>query len=230
MSLPDALFGYRDQLERIGNEWDQAERLIKQAELVRGKVVWASINELRYGGRRLVDALLHLPSEDMHAQEANLKEFGVLVSETLQFCQRAQHDAIDATVLYVQQALKAYVDEFGVKLVAESFPNYFEMVGYIAEANQLIALSREERKQRQAIYAELAERVYPDFLRYYNQLKSGRDLFRTLSAAQIKQKGEAQKEAAWARFRDYAFPIITLILGAIIGHFVPFWFSLFSTP
>jgi hypothetical protein len=48
---------YKDILEIICKEWDLAEKYIKEAEQVANNVVFPSIKELRYAGRRIVDGL-----------------------------------------------------------------------------------------------------------------------------------------------------------------------------
>lgn len=46
---------YNALLVEIAAEWDTAEKNIKAAELVSNQVVFPSIKELRYAGRRIVD-------------------------------------------------------------------------------------------------------------------------------------------------------------------------------
>ena len=48
---------YRDRLSIIAHEWNKAEQDIKLAEQIGNKVIIPSISELRYGGRRLIEAI-----------------------------------------------------------------------------------------------------------------------------------------------------------------------------
>ena len=57
---------YRDLLVSTYEEWDKAESIIKLAEQVSGEIVFPSINELRYAGRRISEALSCISRGDDH--------------------------------------------------------------------------------------------------------------------------------------------------------------------
>jgi hypothetical protein len=58
-----ALEEYKSVLTEIHDEWKKAEFCIKQAEQVNYAVVFPAIKELRYAGRRIVDALYLIASD-----------------------------------------------------------------------------------------------------------------------------------------------------------------------
>ncbi len=179
--------GVDDLLKQIAHEWDQAEKLIKAAERVRAQVVMASVNELRYAGRRLVDAInvADAAKADAKARE----QFERYIGETHMFCLRARHDAVDAVVLYVQKAVQKYEDEFGLALLGEKFPKIYEIRTTLAACDGLIVASREDRMRRVEEYATLERDHYPQLLTYYQELLSNRDVLVAMVTA--KQHGVA---------------------------------------
>lgn len=48
---------FGEAVEEVCSEWNKAEKAIKSAEHVEGQVVNPSIYELRYAGRRIIEAL-----------------------------------------------------------------------------------------------------------------------------------------------------------------------------
>ena len=83
----------RATLREIATEWDKAEQLMKLAERLRAKVIHPSVNELRYAGRRLVDALN--VADDVERDEEKRRDFGRFIGDCLFRIHCAQHDAID---------------------------------------------------------------------------------------------------------------------------------------
>lgn len=198
------------QFAEIIEEWDKAEKLIKLAERVRGEVIFASINELRYGGRRLVDALK--TASNAQLTEVEIDAIKVLILECKFDCQRAQHDAVDALVLFLQKTLKAYEVEFGAKLLAEKYPSYYELKGLLDEADDLIIESREDRQSRQKKYDRISESLYPKLLTYYRQLRSSREVFHQLIEAQKLEKKDSEKR----HWQQIWFPILAaFVLGGL---------------
>jgi hypothetical protein len=177
-------------LARIAGEWDKAEQLIKAAERVRAQVVIASINELRYAGRRIVDAL-HL-AKKAEQDKAIREEFERYVSDALLFAARAQHDAVDAIVLFLQKAVDKYEAEFGLPLLAEKYPRIFDIKAAIAKADNLIIASRSDRDKRAAEYDVLARDHCPQLLDHYQHLIANApvllELVRAKAAAEGREK------------------------------------------
>lgn len=199
--------GITSAFARIADEWDKAEKLIKTAEVTRNEVVLASINELRYAGRRLVDALRAADACRADPNCVKSKEdLNRYVSETLSFCQRALHDAVDAIILHVRTQIETYDNTFGPSLLAEKFPVIIEMKTVLRAAEKLIVLSREDRMTRGEEYEKLALDQIPKLLDSCDQLEANRALLLELS--QEKRRAEAKADR---RFW------IGLLGGALLG-------------
>lgn len=76
--------------------WDAAEEAIKRAEVLRNLISVPAIAELRYAGRRVVDAL----------GEKDKNKRRQLFSDACRICERAQFDALDAQVVYLLSTYK----------------------------------------------------------------------------------------------------------------------------
>jgi len=91
-------------LTQIRREWDKAEHSLKIAEQVGNQVIFPAIKELRYAGRRIVDALAECAS----GGDAN--KVRALLDDALFDCYRARHDAVDASI----STIAAELDVLGV--------------------------------------------------------------------------------------------------------------------
>ena len=200
-------------LADIAVQWDKAEKLVKAAERARAQVVIASINELRYAGRRLVDAY-HL-SESAKSDPLKRDEFDKHIKEVSAFCVRAQHDAIDAMVLFLQKAVEKYEAEFGLALLGEKYPPIFEMRTTLAEVDGLIVASREDRARRSEEYDKLAEIHYPKLISHYQHLQSSRDILLEMLREKKKREGGDLRRYWWVILATFA----AAILGALIGAY-----------
>lgn len=201
----------KPRLIEVATEWDRAEALVKQAELLRSEVVQASINELRYGGRKLIDALQILSEDSI--DDVEIEKAYASINACLNNCYCAQHDAIDALNLFVKRALKAYEVEFGIKLLAEKFPDYYSIKALLDEGDDLIVDSRGNRTERQIKYKKFGDKIYSELLVYYRKLKSGREIFQALIVAQREQKEIDDKK----HNQQIWWPISVAILLAVLG-------------
>lgn len=192
-------------------EWDRAEGLIKEAERIRAQVVMASVNELRYAGRRLIDA--KAMSECVDSPDFDPVAFRSNIQEAIYFCHRAQHDAIDAVVLYVQKILDRYEAEFGYSLLAEQYPPYFKIRASLQEANDLIAQSREKRTDRVNIYKRLASDHYAEMLKHYYTLRSNEVVLTKLYEGKLAQRALLEKSSK----RSTLYQFFLVVAGGLLG-------------
>lgn len=88
-------FPYSDILRDIAKEWNKAESAIKRSEQIAGDVSIPAISELRYAGRRMIDAL------DAAHHGGNDDKIRALFEDARFCCHRAQHDAIDAAMFLI---------------------------------------------------------------------------------------------------------------------------------
>ena len=125
---------HKEVLLRTAARWDALEKRIKRAEHVRAEVVYPAISELRYAGRRLIDAL-HISWKDNPTEE-DTQRFDGYIAEIENNCLRAEHDVVDAVVLFIHRRIDQIISEFGLPIVNEYFPQYTAMLSGIKEVDE----------------------------------------------------------------------------------------------
>ena len=211
-------------LEDIKRVWDDTETVIKRAERIRGQVVEPAINELRYAGRRLVDAMAVSEAAGLDAEAR--KQFDSFVMDCLFRCYCAQHDAFDASILFVQRVIREYENEFGLALIHKQFPWLVDLKAKVFEADDLIVESRKDRGRRSEIYRALADDHLPTIVLDYRKLVSSRD---ALIALFIEYDKGTRKETR----RFWSMLWITVgaaVLGAVVAAVLTVYLTLKYLP
>jgi hypothetical protein len=145
----------RELYIKISERWNRCERLLKKAERVRGEVVAPSVNELRYAGRRFVDAISLLSNDKISDEEQ--AEAQNYLNEAFLFCMRAEHDCVDAIVMYAHMLIETYSRIYGAMLLMQACPSLEKYRLIKPEIDQLIQYSREERIKRDDLYQNIIE-------------------------------------------------------------------------
>ena len=135
---------FDELLASMSNEWNKAEKAIKIAENINGEVVIPAIFELRYAGRRLIEALA--------VRESNPDEAFSLLRDAKFDCHRARHDAIDAATSKMSGDLSVAVEHLTPRLLMKNFSEFTAFYGDLFAVRDKIAVSREDRMNRDAIY------------------------------------------------------------------------------
>lgn len=163
-----------DLFTAIRDEWDNAEKVIKLAEQVTADVVIPAVQELRYAGRRLIDALnadaCGEPPECVRA----------FIEDARFSCHRARHDAIDAAISLMSIDADLLARKMGYDIVHSSFPDYLNFVQRLDEARARIAESRANRHDRDAIYAAITQGDFPGLVLDYKALRRSELLMRII--------------------------------------------------
>lgn len=194
-------------LADIAHEWNKAEKLIKQAERLRGEVVQPSVNELRYAGRRLVDAL-----QESLKPDGDQAKFDGFITDCQMRCLCAQHDAVDASVLFIQKVIKEYEDEFGLGLMIEKFPWLADTRARLAEMDDIIIDCREKRGTRCEGYDQLADDHLPALVLDIRRLLTNRQALEEL----VSEKAERDARDA-GRFKINIYMAIGLAVLGLLG-------------
>ena len=87
-----ASFPHASLFADIQREWNAAEESIKRSEQIALDVSIPAISELRYAGRRLVDAM------DIAQNGGNAQKVTAVLEDARFCCHRARHDAVDAAL------------------------------------------------------------------------------------------------------------------------------------
>lgn len=173
---------HRSLLDCIYGEWNRAEGDIKQAEQVCAEVVNPAINELRYAGRRLIDAIGSAYAGKDHAHVK------ALLTDALFDCHRARHDAVDAATSKIAIDLVIYPDKLGIDVVLQAFPHFSDLVGEVDALREKIVASRTIRENRENIYTGIETVDFPSLVASYNRFKASEPIMRELAERNRKAK------------------------------------------
>lgn len=173
---------HKDRIARIRAEWDRAEEDIKIAEQVCNKVVWPSVKELRYAGRRVIDAL-HAMNNGLPTEQINN-----LLQDAEFDCHRARHDAIDAATATIAIRLELAHDKLGYDAVLRAFPQLPALRAKLNAVMQRIRESRGDRGNREKIYAAIEAENLSDIVLLYNAFTESEDIMKDLAKRQRRDK------------------------------------------
>lgn len=195
-------------------EWMRAEEVIKLAERIREEAVIPAINELRYGARRLVQALRILRGlEQPPTGEDPIKALDHHFIEAIENCIKAQHDALDAAIMYAGLQAKTLIEGIGLLPVLEHFPQMRELISEIHAADLLIVDSRRDRQNLNKRYEELKQ----------NHLEKIVDLSRdalfsvtVIDAAAKRKRAEQAQQRKLERRRTITWGVISSLIASII--------------
>ncbi|CAN7316452.1 hypothetical protein [Mesorhizobium sp. LjRoot246] len=172
---------------KVRSEWNRAEKAIKLAEQVNKEIVNPAIYELRYGARRVVEAF---DLDDPTAAEKHLQD-------AYFDCCRARHDAIDAATSKMTAVMDLAVQKLGADVVLQYFPEFTALVHRLGAVCDLIAESREDRKNRDKIYAVIEADDLGELVKIYNKFKASEPLLKA-AAAKIRREIFFTRLFGWA--------------------------------
>jgi len=135
-----------DAISQLITQWNIAERRIKKAEQVdANEVVTSAIFELRYAGRKFIDAHQLLLSGKWQDDEQEKRKILASLADATEDCVKAKHDAIDAMMLFVASWFDRTERTLGLSEVQKYFPDYIAITGKIDTIQDKIAESRGDR-------------------------------------------------------------------------------------
>ncbi|MGE0421009.1 MAG: hypothetical protein AB7O88_02025 [Reyranellaceae bacterium] len=196
------------RLDEIKTLWNKVELHLKRVERTRLEVVLGAINELRYAGRLLVDALAVIGDPALSEQD-KLERLDKIIVEVRNNCVRAHADVTDALVLFFHNNLSAMVEDFSLSLVMLHFPQYGVMVTEIRTVNEFMALSREDRLRRQEIYDEINAKHLPRLEELHKTMEAvAPDLL-----AEINRQNASRSSDSWFSRSGFYATTIGLVVG-----------------
>lgn len=192
---------FDELVKSVASEWNKAEKAIKHAENVDGEVVNPAIFELRYSGRRLVEALAVKDDDPTKAI--------ALLRDAKFDCHRARHDAIDAATSKMAGDLNAAVEYLPASIVMQDFSEFSEFYGDLLNVREKIAESREDRENRDKIYDSIQATDLDRLVTLYNRFRACEPLM--IQTAEKEHRTERlNKIFGWGG-------IVVGILGILIG-------------
>jgi len=195
-------------VNEMAQEWNKAEKAIKHAENVDGEVVNPAIFELRYAGRRFVEA---------HAKRISEMDMALSLLRDAKFdCHRARHDAIDAATSKMTGDLSAAVEFLSAKIVTQNFSEFTEFYGDLLSVRERIAESRENRENRDAIYESIQSVDLDRLVTLYNRFRACEPLL--IETANAESRAERRSKLfGYGGLAIAAFSIIISVALYLIG-------------
>ena len=153
----------------IQSEWNKAEEAIKRSEQIAIDVTIPAVTELRYAGRRIVDALALAGDKGNHDDKVK-----ALLEDARFCCHRAQHDAIDAALAKIGIDLDNLTTRLGFEPVTTAYPPFREFYASFSVAQEQVAASRGKREDRNAIYDTITQVDLPEMVKRYREVMAVR--------------------------------------------------------
>jgi hypothetical protein len=204
-----------DRLHELIKQWGIAERRIKQAENARAQeIVSSAIYELRYSGRKIVDAIQLALTTDWRNDEGAAEQIHAYIDDAIEDCIKAKHDAIDATMSFVIRWFSEQEQVIGLRHIQTFFPRYLEITSKISDIQEKIEESRGDRTRlREMIYDDIEKNGYDEILKLYKEMKASRE-----RVARVIRYEKLKDRALWF------FGGIGVV--ALIGEIVHLWLVL----
>jgi hypothetical protein len=199
--IGDPFEHYCGLLTQICREWSEAEADIKRAEQVSERVVFPAIKELRYGGRRLAQALQIILSNGDPGEISNY------LQDALFNCRRARHDAIDAATAQMAIVVRLAEEKLGSDAAITAFPDFPHLVESVQEIRSKIVDSRRSAAERETIYSAIESAHFPELIKLYERFQR----------SEARMKAIARKQ----RIRDVV-SVVSLLFG-VIGVILSVW-------
>ena len=154
----------------IRREWNAAEETIKLSEQISLNISIPAITELRYAGRRLIDAL------DIAHADGSPEKISAVLEDARFCCHRARHDSIDAAMAKIGIDLDNMTHRLGYDAVCKAYPEFYNLYTAFAAARAKIVCSRRDRQNRNTIYDTVRMVDFPALARQYTDLMACRPI------------------------------------------------------
>lgn len=160
-------------LNEVSTEWNRIEKRAKEAESFRGEAIVASINEMRYAGRRIVDAVALLQSNN--PDEIMVARDHIVIAKT--YLMNADHDLTDSVIFIAHTRFIDVEKRHKIKKIKKYIPEYEQFYQSIKEAQKIVQGSREDRSKRADAYRTLADEYIPKLMDIHHKINSCQQLY-----------------------------------------------------
>ena len=162
-------------LTEIKTEWNRAEADNKAAEQVTSEVVFPSVKELRYGGRRIVDAIHLIVTAGDAAAVADM------LQDAKFNCHKARHDAVDAATSKIAIQISLMTDKIGYENILPVHPGFAALVNELNQIREKIVASRKDRENRELLYSSIETTDFPALIKSYNLMMASEPIMVALA-------------------------------------------------
>lgn len=179
----------KDRIDKLHNEFIQAESEIKKTEIADNAFPQPPINELRYSYHHFLSALRTNNEDEFRSAEKHIR--------------RAIYDAIDIRLVTYLEAIKSFKDDFSNIPISDTINNWDRMLVQIREAQQAISdnVNGDSRSQRIEVHSKHAKNLQD----IYNICDANRE--------ELKKKIIAETK----KTRNFIITIILSILAIVIS-------------
>lgn len=181
------------QLREVAKHWKTAEHRIKRTERFNSKLTVPAVNELRYAGYHLLEAL---SATDPNTAEEALKKAG-------RHCQRATYDAVESEVMLHLEKIRLFQEDYRNITIDLNGYDYPAIRRAAREANNLINAAKNDDETKDQHYEKLVSHC-DHLANDVGTLEDMRDELNKLARAKEEADATAQeaKEKAEADAQD----------------------------
>lgn len=199
----------QERVQKLLQKWNKVQAYLKSSELITEAAPVAAINELRYAGRSLVDALLmarDLPDVFDAQSEAYKKDFSSALAVTEQYIDNAMHDISDVMVYFYISSLNSLISRDGFNNTINKDKDLLKALEDVENAKALIVESRQDRKVREKNYTEIQKIV--------ERLSFA---FTKIRKSDLEQKIREKKRSRKSLIINISIAVTALFFGYIIS-------------
>jgi hypothetical protein len=176
-----------ERLTELCREWNYSERVLKQHEGITDSAIIPSVNELRYSGRRLIEAL------DLILKSESEQKVLDLISDAIFDCHRARHDAIDASAVIMISYYNTARRDLDIEIIIKVFPKFTKCITDLYEVKKKIAEARENRHNRDFIYTEISREKSDQMINDFIEFRTSTPIILELMRKAENTKNELEK-------------------------------------
>jgi hypothetical protein len=188
---------YKEKYKQVKDNFQKAEIRIKSIELLHNELSIPSINELRYAGHHILNAIQEDESQKI------LRELDKANRHT----KRAYYDAVESVLLYSLDEIKIFDNEY--KIIPETLDVIDNYNGKISEINNIVhEIENIEYETRDEKYIKIDE--------YYSKIeKTNKELKNSTTSivALIDRNNQAQKK----EHRKFIISSLLTTLGIVVA-------------
>jgi hypothetical protein len=166
--------------EKLAAEWNISEEYLKISEQISSEVVIPGINELRYAGRKVLEAQSLESSDPARAMR--------LLNDAVHDCYRARHDCIDVAVSLINRHVDLMTKRLTYTKMATALPDLGDLIAALSAAQTKIAGSRSRRSAREEIYQDIKDIDLPSIREKYDKLRASENMIKLEVAKENRNK------------------------------------------
>ncbi|MGL4490221.1 MAG: hypothetical protein ACRCU5_12340 [Rhizobiaceae bacterium] len=188
---------------KLVSEWNISEEYLKISEQISAEAVIPGINELRYAGRKLLDAY--------ELETADPKRALTLLNDAVHDCYRARHDCIDVAVSLINSHVELMTKKLTYTKMTGVLPDLGSLISDLSSAQTKMAGSRARRSAREEIYEDIKDIDLPAIRVRYDKLRASEGLLKLEVVKENRSKVLAWTSGAVGILVAFASLIATIL-------------------